>query len=123
MIKCVYGYIYDYDSGILTSLPNSLVERMIDTTTTGTGERVYLRSTKIDDHRQYRVESNEGLVYHNSNTGTYTIWFNVPNPIEAKSKIFEYIYNEAINREKTLEKELEKARQFKKEVETKFGVS
>ena len=120
MIKNIYGYVYNYDTGVMTAYPNSRVE--FSSLLHDGNYKYYLVLNKVDNAViQYETEGLEGTVTRSSkNPNIYVTWYNKPNPIIAKSQFFRQIYTDAEAEEARLEKALEKAKEHTKEVMNKF---
>lgn len=120
MIKNIYGYVYDYVTGVMTSYPNSIIE--LHSNDANEIPRYYMVSTKVYDTGRFEVEGVEGAVHRSAaNLNIYTVWFNKPSPILAKSQFFNQIYTDAEVEVTRLTKELEKAKKHTKEVMDKFA--
>ena len=121
MIKNIYGYVYDYSTGVMTAYPNSRVE--FSSLRHDGNYKYYLVINKVDNAvTRYETEGLEGTVTRSSkNPNIYVIWYNAPSPTLAKSQFFNQIYTDAEAEETRLTKELEKAKMHTKEVMNKFA--
>ena len=121
MIKNIYGYVYDYSTGVMTSYPNSIIE--LHSNDANEIPKYYMVSTKVYDTGKFEVESTEGVVHHSTTIpDRYTVWFNNPSPSVAKMQIFNYIFNKIVEDDVKITKELDKIKSRKKEVMEKFGI-
>ena len=119
MIKNIYGYIYDINTGIMTSIPKAYITPY--STPDYTSNSLYvLHDTKLGG-KQYKTSSKEATPTLTSNN-EYTIWFKNPDPIKAKALINECIYHDLLQQEKKYEKELNKIRKQKEEFMKRIGL-
>ena len=121
MIKNIYGYVYNYDTGVMTAYPNSRVE--FSSLLHDGNYKYYLVINKVDNAvTRYETEGIEGMVTRSSKSpNIYVTWFNAPSPTIAKSQFFNQIYTDAEAEETRLTKALEKAKEHTKEVMNKFA--
>lgn len=119
MIKNIYGYIYNGETGVLTSIPKAYISQHI-TTVNASGFLYFLHDPKPGG-KQYKVSNAEATPTMMANN-LYSIWFSNPDPIKAKALIHEYIYHDLLQQEKKYEKELEKVRKQKKEFVERIGL-
>ena len=109
MIKNIYGYICDIETGIIISMPKSFVS-------VHQGEDlkpVYTMLGTRPGDKTYVVSGIEGEPCGDTETNMCTVCFNEPDPIKAKAIINDYIYKMLLNQEKKYEAELEKVRERK----------